>query len=71
MFKRRPCKAETPPLSLFFKGVHFGTPNKGTNNGKSASDAASLVWAHREQWCQDLVPWQMLLWRERAKATAE
>jgi hypothetical protein len=68
MFKRRPPKAETPPLSLFFEGLRFGAPNEGTNNGDSATDAASLVWAHREQRRQDLGPWQMLSWRERAKA---
>jgi len=49
--------------------LHFGAPNEGTNNGESANDAASLVWAHREQRLQDLGPWwQMLPWRERAKA---
>jgi len=68
MFKWRPPKAKTPPLSLFFDGLHFGAPNKGTNNGESATDAASLVWAHREQRRQDLGPWRLLSWRERSKA---
>ena len=68
MFKRRPPKAETLPLSLFFEGFRFGTPNKGTNNDESASNAASLLWAHREQRRQDLVPWRILPWREGAKA---
>jgi hypothetical protein len=70
MFKRRPLKAKTLPLSLFFEGVRFGTPNEGTNNGESATDTTSLVWAHREQQRQDLGQWCMLSWRERAK-TAE
>ena len=64
MFKQRPPKAETLPLSLFFERLHFGAPNKGTNNGKSSTGAMSLVWAHRKQRRQDLGPWQMLSWRE-------
>jgi hypothetical protein len=32
--KRRPPKAETPSLSLFFDGSHFGAPSsKGTSRG--------------------------------------
>jgi len=65
MIKR---KAQTPPLSLFFEGLHFGAPNKGANNGESATNTTSLVWAHRKQRHQDLGPWQILPWRERAKA---
>ena len=61
-------KAETLPLSLFFKGLHFSAPNKGTNNGESATDAVSLLWAHKEQLHRDLGPWRMLPWRERTKA---
>ena len=68
LVKQRPLKAETPSLSLFFDGLHFGTPNKGTNNGESATNAASLVWAHREQQRQALGPWWMLPWRERARS---
>jgi hypothetical protein len=64
----RPPKAKTPSLSLFFGGLHFGTPNKGTNNGKSATNAASLVWAHREQQRQALGPWRMLPWTKRARS---
>ncbi len=67
LVKRRPPKAKTPSLSLFFDGLRFGTPNKGTNNGKSTTNAASLVRAHREKQHQALGPWQMLPWRERAK----
>jgi len=67
MLKRQLPKAETPPLSLFFEGLRFGASNKETNNGESAINAVSLVWAHREQRRQDIGPWQMLSWRERPK----
>jgi len=64
MFKWWPPKGRDPaPLSVF-QGVAFQRP-KGTNNGESATDAASLVWAHKEQLHQDLGPWRMLPWRER------
>ncbi len=68
LVKRRPPKAETPPLFLFFNGLDCSAPNKGTNNGESATNAASLVWAHREQQHQALDPWWILPWRERPKA---
>jgi hypothetical protein len=68
LVEQQPPKAETPSLSLFFDGLCFGTPNKKTNNGESATNAASLVWAHREQQRQALGPWHMLPWRERARS---
>jgi len=55
-FWQRPPKAVTPPLSLFVEGLHFGAPNKGTNNGESATDGTALygpigsssakIWVH-------------------------
>ncbi len=69
LVERQPPKAEAPSPTLFFNGLRFVTPNEGTNNGKRATNAASLVWAHREQQRQALGPWRMLPWRERAKST--
>ena len=66
--ERRPSKTGAPPISHFFDGRLFGAPNKGTNNGESATDAVSLLWAHKEQLHRDLGPWRMLPWRERTKA---
>ncbi len=58
--KRWPSKAELTSLSLIFNVLRFSAPNEGTNSNKSAPIAARLVWAHRDQWRQDLGPWRML-----------
>ncbi len=63
-----PLKAQTPSLPLFVNGLRFSAPNKRLKSGESAPGVASPVWAHREQWSQDLVPWWMLPWQERARA---
>jgi hypothetical protein len=65
--KRWPPKAKVTSLSLIFDVLCFGAPNKGTNSNKSAPNAARLVLAHRDQWRQDLGPWQMLPWQKMAK----
>ena len=66
--KRRPPKAENPPPSLFFDGLHFSTQNKGTNCGAAKPDGARLAWAHRERRRHELVAPLAYPWRERAKA---
>jgi hypothetical protein len=65
--KRWPPKAEVISLSLIFDVLHFGAPNKGTNSNESAPNTVCLVWAHRDQRCQDVGPWQMLQWHKMAK----
>jgi hypothetical protein len=65
--KRWPPKAEITSLSLIFDVLRFGTPNEGTNSNEGAPDAASLVWAHRGQWRQDVGTWRMLPWQKMAK----
>jgi hypothetical protein len=64
---RWPPKAEVTSLSLIFNMLRFGTPNEGRNSNESAPNAAHLVWAHRDQRCQDLGPWRMLPWQKMAK----
>ncbi len=66
--KRWPPKAKVTSLSLIFDVLHFSAPKEGKNSNKSTPNAARLVWAHRDQRRQDLDPWWMFPWRERAKA---
>ncbi len=64
----RPPKAKAPPSSLFFDEARLGTPINGTGNGKSATNDRRLLQDHWERRRQDIGPWRMLPWRERAKA---
>ncbi len=65
--KRWPPKAKVTSLSLIFNVLRFGIPNKETNSKESASKVTCLVWAHRDQWRQDVGPWWMLPWWKMAK----
>jgi hypothetical protein len=59
--------AKVASLSLIFHVLRFGAPNEGTNSNESASDAARLIWADRDQRRQDVGPWRMLPWQNMAK----
>jgi len=62
-----PPKAETPSLSLFFDGSHFGAPSKGTSRGDREPATGHLLWTHGESRRQDLGAPLPYPWRERAK----
>jgi hypothetical protein len=64
--KRRPRKAETPSLSLFFNGSRFGAPGKGTSHSDCVPATGHLLWTHGELQCQDLGAPLPYPWRERA-----
>ncbi len=65
--KRWPPKAEVASLSVIFDVLRSGAWNEGTNSNESTSNAARLVWDHRDQRRQDLGPWRMLPWQKLAK----
>ena len=66
----RPPKAKVPPSSLFFDKARVGAPINGTGNGESAPNNPRLLQDHRDRRRQDIGPWRMLPWRERAKAAS-
>ena len=47
--KQLPPKAKTPSPSLFFDGLRFDAPNKGTNHSATQPNGACLAWAHRKR----------------------
>jgi hypothetical protein len=65
--KRQPRKAETPSLSLFFDGSHFGAPSKRTSCGDREPTTGCLLWTHGDLWRQYLGEPLPYPWRERAK----
>ncbi len=65
--ERWPPKAETPSLSLFFDGLHFGAPSKGISCGDHKPTTRHLMWTHGESRRQDLGAPLPYLWRERVK----
>ncbi len=65
--KRRPPKAKTPSLSLFFNGSCFGAASKGTSRGDRKPATGHLLWNHGESQRQDLGAQLPYPWRERAK----
>ncbi len=64
----RPPNAKAPPSSLFFRAPCSNAPIDGTGNGESTPNAPRQNQTHRDRRRQDLGPWQMLPWWERAKA---
>ncbi len=66
--ERRPPKANTSPISLFFDVASKFIPNKGTSCRVRNPSAGRLEWTHRERRCNDLGVPLPYLWRESKAA---
>jgi hypothetical protein len=67
IIERQPPRAKAPSFYLFFDGVSFGAPNKGTILRDSKPDNPHLLWTDKKRGPQELGPWWLLPWREREK----